>query len=373
MRSVRLWCALDKHINNEELHALVPTHSEIGCDERVISAARLREAEAHVLACGECNTKVRKYRLLVSAIPPSRLALPERDCPEGVDWYEVAAGLWPELKARQLMEHAALCEHCGPQLRAAARLDHDPTPQEEKLLAQLKAPSRPDGPPAWAGHSPFGRFVRILVPVMALVVIAVVVRRQPSSLSEPLPGSQFAELAVGAHRMHEQGGLALDIHSDSQERVNEWLKEKSQLPLALPISLASTGETNPYRLDGARLLQVRGRSGVLIAYQPQTIDLHTADLRTDEVSLIVVPDSTAIASAGVEANFKKITFHYANVDRYRVVTWSQHGLTYALVSQEGNSTQRSCMVCHSAMKDRDLSRTPTPLNTSRAPIELLTQ
>jgi hypothetical protein len=95
-------------------------------------------------------------------------------------------------------------------------------------------------------------------------------------------------------------------------------------------------------------------------------------LRTDEVSLIVVPDSTAIASAGVEANFNKVTFHYANVDRYRVVTWSQHGLTYALVSQEGNSTQRSCMVCHSAMKDRDLSQTPTPL-TNHAPIELLTQ
>jgi hypothetical protein len=38
-----------------------------------------------------------------------------------------------------------------------------------------------------------------------------------------------------------------------------------------------------------------------------------------------------------------------------------NGLTYALVSEEGNDTQKSCMVCHSAMRDRDLSHTPTPL------------
>ena len=50
------------------------------------------------------------------------------------------------------------------------------------------------------------------------------------------------------------------------------------------------------------------------------------------------------------------------VDGYKVVTWSLHGLTYALVSEEGNDTQKSCMVCHSAMRDRDLNHTSTPLH-----------
>jgi hypothetical protein len=54
---------------------------------------------------------------------------------------------------------------------------------------------------------------------------------------------------------------------------------------------------------------------------------------------------------------------------YKVVTWSVHGLTYALVSEEGNGTQRSCMVCHSAMHDRDLSNTPTPLPSSENSIQ----
>ena len=67
------------------------------------------------------------------------------DCPQDqdVDWYEVAAGLWPESKANQLILHAALCNHCGPLLRAATSVDDEATPEEEKLLAELKSPSRP--------------------------------------------------------------------------------------------------------------------------------------------------------------------------------------------------------------------------------------
>ena len=77
----------------------------------------------------------------------------------------------------------------------------------------------------------------------------------------------------------------------------------------------------------------------------------------------------AIASGGTQADFRKVSFHYRMLNGYKVVTWSVHGLTYALVSQEGTRTQVSCMVCHAAMKDRDLSRTPTPLSTQRNPGE----
>lgn len=363
---------LSRHINNEELHALVPSRSEAGHEEHGLSSARLRESEAHVRSCPECSSKLRKYCLLVNPIPPAKPALPGIDCPEDIDWYELAAGLWPESTATQLMMHAALCEHCGPQLRAATRLDCDPTPQEERLLAELKTPSRPDASPPRRWHLSFDPFMKWLVPAVAVVVIAAMLGARSLSRA-PLSGPQFAEFAVDAHRQHEHGSLALDIHSDSQQALNEWLEAKSRLPLVLPVSPAVIGEASPYRLDGARLLQVGGKNAVFIAYQPQPTHLHAADTRTGEASLVVVPDSVAIASAGVVAHFEKITFHYAIVERYRVVTWSQHGLTYALVSQEGNSTQRSCMVCHSVMKDRDLSQTPTPLGADRAPVEPLLQ
>jgi hypothetical protein len=82
-------------------------------------------------------------------------------------------------------------------------------------------------------------------------------------------------------------------------------------------------------------------------------------------SLIIAPYAVSVASGGVEAHFNKLTFHYRTVEGLKVVTWSQHGLTYALVSQEGGATQKSCMVCHSAMRDRDLTNTPTPLNLEK--------
>jgi anti-sigma factor RsiW len=347
----------DKHIDNKELDALVPSSLETGQELHGLSPDTIREAECHVRTCGDCSRKVSKYRQLVnrlSLVVVSEAAPPEVDCPEDndVDWHEVAAGLWPELKATQLIMHAALCDHCGPLLRAATSVDDEPTPQEEKLLAELKAPSRPDPiPRRLPSPPPHRQFMRWLVPAAALMVIVGVLSMRPPSSPTPISGPKFAEFAVSTHRQHAQGSLALDVRSDSQQKLNEWFKTRSPFSLALPASPASPGEERPYRLEGARLVQVGGKTAAYIAYQMQT----------GPVSLVVTPKSVAVASGGIEVDFKKVSFHYRMVDGYKVVTWSLHGQTYALVSQEGNSTQRSCMVCHSAMRDRDLSQTPTPL------------
>ena len=134
------------------------------------------------------------------------------------------------------------------------------------------------------------------------------------------------------------------------------VQNESPVPLGSAELPGAPGQEQPNRLEGARLVQVGGKSAVFIAYRASTAKMPKA-----AVSLVVAPESVAIASGGVVAEFKKVSFHYATLGGYKVVTWSVHGLTYALVSQEGNSIQASCMVCHSAMRDRDLSHTPTPL------------
>lgn len=361
----------DKHIDTQELNALVPWSSGTRQVRHVLSPEAVREAERHVESCGVCSAKVLEYRHLVgrlSTMVVSEAVSAGPDCPkdEDVDWHEVAAGLWPELQARQLIMHAALCDHCGPLLRSATSANDDPTSQEEELLARLKAPSRPvvesrpePIPPSPSSANTWRQFLqwRIFVPAVALmVIVGVVSTRRPSSPA-PLSGPTFAEFAVRTHRQHAQKSLALDVRSNSQQTLNEWFKAKLPFALALP-SPAVPGEVRPYRLEGARLLRVGGKSAAFIAYQ-----LQTPQLRTVAASLMVTPDSVAVASGGVEVDYKKVSFHYATVEGYKVVTWSQHGLTYALVSDEGNSTQRSCMVCHSAMRDRDLSQTPTPLRS----------
>jgi anti-sigma factor RsiW len=364
----------DKHIDNQELDALVSSSSESEQGRHRLSPDAVREAARHVESCVDCSSKVSKYRQLMhrsSKVTGPAVTSLGPDCPkdQDVDWHEVAAGLWPELKAKQLIMHAALCDHCGPLLRAATSVDDDPTPEEAQFLTELKAPSRPviqsGSQPIPPSPSPRrGWFLRwnVFAPVAALVLIVAVVSTISRS-STPLSGPEYARFAVNTHQQYAQGNLALDVRADSQQTLNEWLKTNSQFSLALPASSPVPGEEKPYRLEGARLLRVGGKTAAYIAYQMQT----------GPVSLMVTPDSVAVASGGVEVNFKKVSFHYGMVDGYKVVTWSLHGLTYALVSHEGNATQQSCMVCHSAMKDRDLSHTPAPLHIERSSLEPILQ
>lgn len=346
----------DEHINNEELNALVPSAAETGQGRHGLSPDAVREAERHVRSCDDCSRKVSEYWQLVHGFPnlvAREAAPPGTDCPkdENVDWHEVASGLWPELKAKQLIMHAALCDHCGPLLRAATSVDPEPTFHEERVLAGLKAPSRPDAKPLRLWSAPRWQFMKWLVPAAVLLVIVGVISTIRSSSPASLSARQYAEFAVRNHRQYAQGRLALDVNSDSQQTLNEWFRTKLPYSLALPASLPAPGEERPYRLEGARLLPVGNKTATYIAYQMQS----------GPVSLMVAPDSVAVASGGVRVDYQKVSFHYETVEGYKVVTWSQHGLTYAEISHEGNSTQQSCMVCHSAMKDRDLTQTPTPL------------
>ena len=91
----------DKHIDNDELNALVPWSTETGQELHGLSPEAVREAERHVQSCRDCSGKVSKYRRLVnrsSNVVVSGVAPPGADCPkeEDVDWHEVAAGLCPE-------------------------------------------------------------------------------------------------------------------------------------------------------------------------------------------------------------------------------------------------------------------------------------
>ena len=340
----------DQHLDNRELDALVPSPSEMEQARGELSPAAMRDAQRHVDSCVECAAKVSQYRQLVKGCSKPlvpQAALPGTLCPKlsDDDWGEVAAGLWPEAKAMQLIAHAASCDHCGPVLRKGVRLHNLRGETPSRVASELSRAPRLQS--HWA-------FAKWLVPVLALVVIVGMLRTMPSSRSS-LSGARFAEFAVDTHRQHAQGKLALDLRSPSLQDLNKWLKAKLPFSVSLPESPIETGEERPYYLQGAQLVRVDGKAAAFIGYE-----VKTPTLQTTTASLMVIPDSVAVASGGIPANFRKVTFHYSTVEGYKVVTWSVHGLTYALVSEEGNSTQRSCMVCHSALRDRDLSHTAAP-------------
>ena len=352
----------NRHLDERELEALAQPSPRRVSGSRFFASA-LGDAATHVQACSHCQRKLARYRQLLQGLSELSVTefVPPRDaCPaaDDVEWHEVASGLWPEFKARQLIVHAATCVHCGPRLRAATNWNADPTPQEEQFLDSLDPPSRPTlrrvAQPSFA-RQPFlwkSRLQwRVAVPAFGLLLMLAAFLAINISSSGPLAGSRFAQFAVATHRQHFQGGLALDVHANSQQVLNEWFKVNVPFSLNLPASPPLPDENRPYRLKGARLVRFRAKSAAFVAYQAEA----------GAVSLMVAPNSAAIAAGGVEVPFKKVGFHYRNVEGYKVVTWSAHGLTYALVSQEGNRTQQACMVCHSAMRDRDLTDTPAPL------------
>lgn len=336
---------LDRHLNSHELRALAPWPADEIHENAAYSAAAF-----HVLECRECAEALARYRKIISAQPEvaaSRSTLAGHDCPGDVDWYEVAAGLWPELKTQQLIMHGASCDHCGPLLRAAASLQTGPSAEEERFLAGLAAPARPPSTRAVPARGLVWTFAKWAIPAAVALVTVFLVLAPPT----PLSGASYAEIATNTHERHLQGSLPLQFRSDSQQQLNEWLKVNLPFPVALPGTSEIPGQNRPYRLEGARLVEVGGKPAVYISYVSQN----------DPVSLLVTPDSVAHASGGATVDYKKVSFHYRMVAGYKVVTWSLKGRTYALVSHESNTTQRSCMVCHAAMGDRDLTQTPAPL------------
>ena len=178
------------------------------------------------------------------------------------------------------------------------------------------------------------------------------------SLTSPrrLSGPEIARFAVTTHRRHAEGVLPLEVQTDSEQTLNQWFSANSSFAVALPASTSIANEGLPYHLQGARFVPLGGKNVAYVAYQMPGTQTPLAS-----VSLVIAPDTVGLADGGVEARFTKVQFHYSRLEGYKVVTWSVHGLTYALVSQEDDTTQRSCMVCHSVMGDRDLGHSSTPL------------
>src|ERR1700687_2675286 len=112
----------DRHIDAQELDALVPLFSKTGEELSRPSPAAVRVAEDHLEACEACTRKVSEYRSLMKRLSngvASEAAPPGPDCPQDqdVDWYEVAAGLWPESKGDQLIPPAPLRHHRSEERR----------------------------------------------------------------------------------------------------------------------------------------------------------------------------------------------------------------------------------------------------------------
>lgn len=183
-----------------------------------------------------------------------------------------------------------------------------------------------------------------LAAVMAAAIFAGVwffAARQDSTI--PLTPSEFALMAVDTHLRHLRGQLPLEIATDSPEQISAWFAGKVSFRLKLPDYQGSSGQEKLYSLEGARLVGFKKDYAASVAYQ----------MRSRLITLVVTSTSVAVPSGGEEIISKGMTFHYDSINGQKVITWSDRGLTYALVSDLEERGQQSCLVCHAGTKDRD--------------------
>ncbi|HTF64386.1 MAG TPA: hypothetical protein VK638_17015, partial [Edaphobacter sp.] len=140
--------------------------------------------------------------------------------------------------------------------------------------------------------------------------------------------------------------LPLELRTDSEAKITQWFTQKVPFRFRLPSYSQGQKQKDLYTLKGGRLVAFKGDYAAYVAY----------GIGPQPISLLVTSSSSAIASGGEATMSKGIAFHSHRRNGLQVVTWSIHGLTYALASNVSVSGRQSCVVCHADSKGKELLR-----------------
>jgi anti-sigma factor RsiW len=184
------------------------------------------------------------------------------------------------------------------------------------------------------------RVIRLRLLAAALAVIAVLVAFAPTFVRNAR-AANYVETAVATHRSYLDGNLPLRMRSNSPERVTAWFNGKVPFPFHLPMAQVTPEGPTVYQLTGASVVKYRGEPAALVTYQKQN----------EKISLLVASADSAVVAGGDEVRSGNLIFHYHTDEGFHVVTWTNHDLSYALVSSVSGPARESCMICHQSTAD----------------------
>jgi mycothiol system anti-sigma-R factor len=254
-------------------------------------------------------------------------------------------------EAENMRAHLQTCANCR------ARLD------EEQELSRLLKRSRPlywapqqlrDRVSAieresasilarrkWWHGGPWTSAWKVLVPAVLAIALALLL---VPNITRKVRASSYVETAIATHAGYLNGSVKPDIRSISPEVVAAWFLGKVPFQLRLRAPDQAPGARSSYRLIGASLVVYRRSPAALVLYETQ---------REEKISLLVTSSKSAVVAGGDEIRFGTLTFHYWSKAGFKIITWSNLGLSYALVSSVSGSARESCLVCHQNVADRD--------------------
>ncbi|HET6977748.1 MAG TPA: zf-HC2 domain-containing protein [Pyrinomonadaceae bacterium] len=242
--------------------------------------------------------------------------------------------------------HLAECESCvaifGREMnflntvREGGRLYVAP-PELRTKVQEILGQKRPrrSSRPAWM----VAAAAVLLVMLLPIVVWRIV--RQPVK-PEKGPACSFALMAAETHLRHVGGQLPLEIESGNPQQISSWFVNKVNFRVQLPNYQESSGQEKLYVLEGARLVNYKTDYAAYVAYQ----------MKERPISLVITSATAVEPTGGEVIAAGGLKFHYNAIDGLKVLTWTDRGLTYALVSDLEERGQQSCIVCHQGTKDQ---------------------
>jgi len=228
--------------------------------------------------------------------------------------------------------HVQRCADC----RFALAAERELISAIQKARPLYRAPDSLREKVAWLCRSdPRAGSIRSWVPIAACALIALAIFWFVAPGPFRAGTASFVTTAVDTHLRYLNGQLPLEVFSDSPEKISDWFAGKLPFNLKLP-DYPQTPERKPYHVEGARLVGFKQDYAAYVVYR----------LNGHPISLLVTSDKVATASGGEEIPWGGLRFHFQSVAGWKVLTWSDNGLTYALVSDLEERGQASCIVCH---------------------------
>jgi anti-sigma factor RsiW len=242
-----------------------------------------------------------------------------------------------ELNFLKVVRESAPLHVAPPELRAKV----------QKIVSEREQLTGVTDPARYSASRPGLRFRWIVAAAAVLLVLLmpVVVWRIVKQSGTPVvkPASSFALMAADTHLRHTRGQLPLEMESEDPQQISSWFVNKVNFSVRLPNYQESSGQEKLYTLEGARLVGYQNDYAAYVAYL----------MKGRPITLVITSASVVNPTGGEEIPAKGLTFHYNAIDGLKVLTWSDRGLTYALVSDLEERGQKSCIVCHQGTKDQD--------------------
>ncbi len=268
-----------------------------------LAGEKLEEFQAHLVTCAACTAELEQEKALSALLR----------------------------QLSPLYEVSAECAECVHELLAAPCAVQPVMPAaQSRQVANTRGWLRL---PRW----------RLLIAAATVIVLFFLI--QPIMVRQARADS-YVNAAVTSHHQVVEDRLSFGIRSNSAKEVTAWIAGRVPFNFRLPIP-ANTRPIQPaYRLAGASLINFREHPAALVTYERQR----------DKVTLLVASNRYATVAGGNRIRHQNLIFHYFTVDGATVTTWSNHGLSYALVTSNSSAEQdlKPCLVCHQDIPDRRL-------------------